>query len=248
MKNCPECNELLGTYADYCFKCGFRFNGSGASASKMAIEIERRTRPIYEQRDEAIAELRRNINDNYEYAVEIVTDNSSGGTDFVTLVTTLHKYSERGWRLVNTFTNELGEVSHYDAAKNARINSTIDQVVLIFERRVITHEKYVECVNRDVDLMGEENEIYYESARRIEEIKQQVKMEFLQNGGANAAATMTVRDVILGILQGNRQPMTAQDIQSRTDGKYSVMDILTYLQKMVEEGIVRKEGTTYSLV
>lgn len=67
-----------------------------------------------------------------EYAVETVYDTASGATDIQKLSSVLKRYSSEGWKLKNTFTNELGKNSV--SVGGIGVNSTMDQLVLIFER------------------------------------------------------------------------------------------------------------------
>lgn len=67
-----------------------------------------------------------------DYQVEIIYDNSSGGTDIARLSSVLKRYSDLGWKLKSVFTNELGKNSV--SVAGVGINSTADQTVLIFER------------------------------------------------------------------------------------------------------------------
>ncbi|MDE5620451.1 MAG: hypothetical protein K2O29_08140 [Ruminococcus sp.] len=73
-----------------------------------------------------------------DYEFECILDNRSGGTDFNNLAQVLRKRSAKGWKLVNTFTNEVGinstsvTIGNYTGGTNA----TIDQVVMIFEHPI----------------------------------------------------------------------------------------------------------------
>lgn len=81
-----------------------------------------------------ISKLRDEImNENIvEYAVETVYDTSSGATDIQKLNRVLSSYSAEGWKLKCTFTNELGKNSV--SVGGIGVNSTMDQLILIFER------------------------------------------------------------------------------------------------------------------
>lgn len=70
------------------------------------------------------------LNNQKEYEIEIVNDTNTGSTNVQAIIKYLKAYSEKGWVLKCVFTNELGK----DAMMG--VNSTIDQVVLIFERSV----------------------------------------------------------------------------------------------------------------
>lgn len=243
MKRCPKCNEILGYYATSCFKCGFDFSGRRHNnpEEKMNLEIAIRSLGVLDKRDEDIARLRKQTNDRFEYAVEIITDSDDGGTDFNTLIKTLNKYSNQGWRLVNTFTNELGETSHIEGG--TRYNSTIDQVVLIFERRVITSEEYISRINKGIDPFLEENEINRKVSDEINHIRATVQTEYLQHGTVVSGSGK--RELILSVIESSDKNLTAQEISAALGNQYDVMEILTYLQKMIEEGSVQREGNTY---
>jgi len=72
-------------------------------------------------------------NGKFEYDVIEVID-KSGKTDIQELQYILNDHAKNGWRLVNTFTNELGKDAL--ALMGLGINATIDQVILIFERPI----------------------------------------------------------------------------------------------------------------
>ena len=69
----------------------------------------------------------------YEYAVEVVKD-VGGATDIIKLSRLLTNYSEKGYRVSNIFTNELGKDSI--SVGGVGVNSTADQVVIIFEKPI----------------------------------------------------------------------------------------------------------------
>ena len=78
------------------------------------------------------------------YEIDIVSDKPGGATDVEGLKRSLRWRSERGWRLKNVFTNEVGKNSSSVSVGSltSGINSTIDQVILIYERPVtLTDEK-----------------------------------------------------------------------------------------------------------
>ena len=72
----------------------------------------------------------------YEYDVVTITDKSTGDMDFVSLKNVLSERGKLGWRLVNSFTNEIGVISSSTsfAGSTTGTNATIDQTILIFER------------------------------------------------------------------------------------------------------------------
>lgn len=74
-----------------------------------------------------------------QYMVEVVSDSRNGHTDVSQLQTTLNKYANQGWILKSCFTNEVGhnENSIGYGGFVAGTNSTVDQIVLIFEKDVV---------------------------------------------------------------------------------------------------------------
>lgn len=81
-------------------------------------------------------------NDLYEYDVVTVHD-SQGRTDTNNLKKTLIRYSVQGWRLKTAFTNEIGSnmVGGDIVGVGIGSNSTSDEVVLIFERKIRNAKK-----------------------------------------------------------------------------------------------------------
>lgn len=76
-------------------------------------------------------------NHKMEYAVETVRDRDNGGADESALADVLAMYGEKGWRLKFCFTDEVGVESHSAtvAGYTTGTNATINEIVLIFERR-----------------------------------------------------------------------------------------------------------------
>lgn len=81
-------------------------------------------------------------NDLYEYDVVTVHD-SHGRTDTNNLKKILIRYSVQGWRLKTAFTNEIGSNMVGGAIVGVGVgsNSTSDEVVLIFERKIRNAKK-----------------------------------------------------------------------------------------------------------
>lgn len=59
---------------------------------------------------------------------------TSGKTDVDRLREELDSHAVRGWRLVNSFVNEVGKKAVI--ALGFGVNATVDQIVLIFERQI----------------------------------------------------------------------------------------------------------------
>ena len=71
-------------------------------------------------------------NHEYEYVVQTIND-VGGATNIPLLTSTINQYAEKGYRVKNIFVNELGKNSI--SVGGMGVNSTVDQVVVIFERR-----------------------------------------------------------------------------------------------------------------
>nr|MDE5583947.1 hypothetical protein [Ruminococcus sp.] len=108
---------------------------------------------LYSKILEQLAQLKQTVSSStfMDYAVEIVSDNWRGGTDCKKLSHVLEKRSRMGWKLINTFTNELGVNATSITIGNhtAGTNSTIDQIVMIFERPMsMTDEKATQIIQK----------------------------------------------------------------------------------------------------
>ena len=128
MKKCPNCGEMVGDHADVCFKCRYDF-------MRRQKELRRQNETVRRISDEArSADLTEKIklNNLYEYDVVTITDKSTGAMDIASLQNVLSERGKLGWRLVNSFTNEIGVNSSSFAGYGT--NATIDQTILIFER------------------------------------------------------------------------------------------------------------------
>lgn len=72
----------------------------------------------------------------YEYAAVSVVDRN-GRADTSSMNHIMNSYAEKGWRVVSSFTNEIGvnstSVGIGSIASN--VNSTVDEVIIIFERK-----------------------------------------------------------------------------------------------------------------
>ena len=134
MKTCPNCGELVGTHADVCFKCRYVFFDKKREQELKRQQEEARKAAELARREELRFKLE--LNDIYEYDVVVLLDNNTGGINISQLTSILKEHGEMGWRLVNTFTNELGVNSSGFSGYgvNLSTNATIDQTILIFER------------------------------------------------------------------------------------------------------------------
>lgn len=137
-KICPNCGQLVEKDDYVCYKCGHLFDYSSSIEYKnQEVKNQKNAaKKLAEENRKAALMAKIALNDLYEYIVVSVRDNSSGGTDITEIAKVLGKYSQEGWRLVNTFTNELGVNSSSVSfgGISAGTNATIDQTIMIFER------------------------------------------------------------------------------------------------------------------
>lgn len=209
MRKCPKCGELIGENVDSCFKCGTKLNFNRQSLKQQLITSS--------------------INDLYEYEVVSITDDVTGAIDVNRLSAILKIYASEGWRLKTTITNEIGKNSVGVAfgSVGSGTNATIDQTILIFERRIETAESVANKLKDKIESLQDSEE---------------------KENNNNTHTTVTkMEDRLIEILKNSEQPLKVNDICVALDNKYSTMDILTYLQRLVEKGLVKKEDNSYSV-
>ena len=208
MRKCPKCGELIGENVDSCFKCGTKLNFNRQSLKQQLITSS--------------------INDLYEYEVVSVTDDVSGVLDIKRLSTILKMYASEGWRLKTTITNEIGKntIGVAIGSVGTGTNATIDQTVLIFERRIETAESVANKLKDKIDSLQE--------------------LEEKEKGNAYTTG-ITMEERLIEIIKKSEQPLKVNDICVALDNKSSTMDIMTYLQRVVEKGLIKKANNLYSV-
>ena len=208
MRKCPKCGELIGENVDSCFKCGTKLNFNRQSLKQQLITSS--------------------INDLYEYEVVSVTDDVSGVLDIKRLSTILKMYASEGWRLKTTITNEIGKntIGVAIGSVGTGTNATIDQTVLIFERRIETAESVANKLKDKIDSLQE--------------------LEEKEKGNAYTTG-ITMEERLIEIIKKSEQPLKVNDICVALDNKSSTMDIMTYLQRLVEKGLIKKANNLYSV-
>ena len=157
-----------------------------------------------------------------------VTDDVSGVLDIKRLSTILKMYASEGWRLKTTITNEIGKntIGVAIGSVGTGTNATIDQTVLIFERRIETAESVANKLKDKIDSLQE--------------------LEEKEKGNAYTTG-ITMEERLIEIIKKSEQPLKVNDICVALDNKYSTMDILTYLQRLVEKGLIKKANNLYSV-
>ena len=79
------------------------------------------------------------LNDLYEYKIEKLMDTNDGATNTAKMELILNVYAKEGWRLYKVYTNEIGKTQRPQVLSIGTINATIDETILIFERRISRH-------------------------------------------------------------------------------------------------------------
>ena len=103
-----------------------------AEAERLRAEAAERNKKLREDR---LNSLRyRGYEGYYEYKTVVINDNSDGGVWADTISSTLNNLALDGWRLVSSYTNELGHNSKPGSVLSAGTNATIDEHIFILER------------------------------------------------------------------------------------------------------------------
>ncbi len=146
MKTCPNCKELVGDNVSKCFNCGWNFDDPLANEraiEQRQLQIKQETAAMIEkERTEAEKKIKalrhiQELNDLYEYDVVPVVDEKDGSANIYKIKQVINEYSSQRWRLISILTNEIGKnstSSGYGGFTNGT-NATIDQTILVFERR-----------------------------------------------------------------------------------------------------------------
>lgn len=103
-----------------------------AEAERLRAEAIERNKKLREDR---LNSLRyRGYEGYYEYKTVVINDNSDGGVWAESISSTLNNLALDGWRLVSSYTNELGHNSKPGTTFTAGTNATIDEHIFILER------------------------------------------------------------------------------------------------------------------
>ena len=140
MKRCPNCEELLGDSVRECFNCHYNYSyGRVITSQEIKKEREKSEKELkikQQTRNERAKQEQIKRNPLYEYKVETVNDETTGGINSEKLQHLLSEYSSNGWRLHSALTNELGKnvTATSSSHMGMSVNAAIGQTVLIFER------------------------------------------------------------------------------------------------------------------
>lgn len=148
---CPECgNEITAEMREMglCYVCGF--NQFAEYEQRLKEEADRRK--IEKQKEqEAVAALAKKEEHErwkaahpdadgkyYQYKTVVVKDKFMGQVNAPEIERVLNEMGYDGWRLVSTFTNEVGKNAGAIGVGEVALglNATMDETVLVFERVV----------------------------------------------------------------------------------------------------------------
>lgn len=86
-------------------------------------------------KEEKKVDYTKSLKDYVFYEYDVVPIQNEGAVNVQLLKSILDSRAKSGWRLHTIYSNELGKNSHMEF--NTRVNSTVTQDVLIFERRIM---------------------------------------------------------------------------------------------------------------
>lgn len=138
---CPTCGKHSLEENKYCMFCGGLLDPHALKAQeelelkeKQAAEEQRKQ--IIEQQEEQQKQDILDMNAQYEYKVIKISDNKDGDISSDLIEMNLNIMAQSGWRLVNSFSNEIGKNAESFGFGGVSVgsNATVGEVVLIFER------------------------------------------------------------------------------------------------------------------
>lgn len=140
MKQCPNCEELVGDDVKECFNCHYNFIYKRVMNPNEVMDMRNANERLQQEREEKQREKERQKeaqlkkNALYEYKTVIINDLSTGEIDGPAVERALLEYAEKGWRLHTIFTNEVDKTVTPMMFIQINLNATIDQTVMVFER------------------------------------------------------------------------------------------------------------------
>lgn len=194
-------------------------------------------------------------NDLYEYEVESVVDSSTGGINKNSLKNLLTRYASNGWRLKFALTNELGvnRTSIGYGGMSAGTNSTIDETLLIFERKVHTSHEMTEIIRMEEEKEKNERIEKDKQIKELEELKRQNFKPLIDSVNANMSSQALLyiykmvsdkKKVIYNLMVDIGIPITLAELRTKFDDNIDLMELGSYLGALVNEGKITKDEET----
>lgn len=187
-----------------------------------------------------------NRNDLYEYEVEVITDTNTGVLDVSLLKIILNKYALDGWRLKAVLSNEIGKVSSSlgIAGISAGTNATIEETVLIFERRKQTAEEIEEKYRQEIE---QKNKFVEEEKKKVQEMCDNLTLDYTQEDLFYLYMKIENRnDLIYKVIKLMNRPVTPVEVCGKFGDKVPLMEMVTILKKLVSENyLIQDESKKY---
>lgn len=200
-------------------------------------------------------------NDLYEYEIESITDSATGYINKGELKELLTRYARKGWRLKFALTNELGinksSVGYGGFATGT--NATIDETLLIFERKVRTSSEI-----RELNRLAEEKEKerienerrMREKKRKLEEQESDMLVDTINRNMSEEELFMIYSKVtdkkkfIYNLMLKIEKPITIAELRAKFGDKVDLMELGAYIGALADEGKVAKNEDTkkYSVI
>ena len=200
-------------------------------------------------------------NDLYEYEIESITDSATGYINKGELKELLTRYARKGWRLKFALTNELGinksSVGYGGFATGT--NATIDETLLIFERKVRTSSEI-----RELNRLAEEKEKerienerkMREKKRKLEEHESDMLVDTINRNMSEEELFMIYSKVtdkkkfIYNLMLKIEKPITIAELRAKFGDKVDLMELGAYIGALADEGKVAKNEDTkkYSVI
>lgn len=196
-------------------------------------------------------------NDLYEYEIESITDSATGCINKERLKSLLTRYASKGWRLKFALTNELGvnRSSVGYGGFSTGTNATIDETLLIFERKVRTSSEI-----RELNRLAEEKEKErIENEKKMRELEKQELDTLVDTINENMSEqelfmiyskVTDKKKIIYNLMMKIERPITLAELRAKFGDKVDLMELGAYIGALVNEGKVVKNQETkkYSVI
>lgn len=151
MDNAPFDKELSKEFEDFLSDSRSFFDNEKRMLEEKEEEKEKEKLEMISEERKRESEII-SINDTYEYDVVIISDLPSGGINTSEMKKILKSRARSGWRLKNSFCNEIGKEAREVGAGvfSEKVNATRTQVVMIFERLIEINDYKYE--NKDIQI------------------------------------------------------------------------------------------------
>jgi hypothetical protein len=176
--------------------------------------------------------LKKTINDEYEYDTVSIVDDSGGLIDNENIKLQINNYSRNGWRLINVICNETSR--SYPEKNDTFGESVGHQTILFFERKIKSGEFY--------------KEVYKERLLEIKKIEEKEMAFHIEEKRLKLPSVNENEKKILSVFNASNDKMTVSEINEKLSDEYQVMELLTYLQRLVDKGFIVKDGKDYKKI